>query len=80
MGASDDDVMFPPGPKGNETTKWSLFVKRFYEKHEIKGVKSHDFRVTQVTNFYNTYKDIVKTQEYVGHSDVRITRRYIKVN
>ena len=60
MDASDSEVMFPPGDGTNPTNKWTKVIKKFYDDHGMK-VKSHDFRATQVTEFYKATKDIVKT-------------------
>ena len=60
LGASDSQVMFPPGDGCNPANKWTQMLSKFYRKHGMK-VKSHDFRATQVTKFYGATKDIVKT-------------------
>ena len=42
-------------------------------------VKSHDFRVTQATLFYKETKDLIKTQNFIGHKNAETTRGYIKI-
>ena len=53
-------------------------LAKFFKKHG-HDVKSHDFRVTQATEFYKVTKDIVKTQQFIGHSKVETTQRYVKM-
>ena len=66
------DVMFPPGDGRNPANKWTKMLAKFFKKHG-HDVKSHDFRVTQATEFYKVTKDIVKTQQFIGHSKVETT-------
>ena len=73
-----DTVMFAPGSARNPTARWSKCVRDFYSKNGL-DVKSHDFRVSQVTRYYKSTKDIIKTQEFVGHSNVSVTRGYVKM-
>ena len=72
IGATDTDVMFPPGDGRNPANKWTKMLAKFFKKHG-HDVKSHDFRVTQATEFYKVTKDIVKTQQFIGHSKVETT-------
>ena len=53
-------------------------LAKFFKKHKL-NVKSHDFRVTQATEFYRDTQDIVKTQNFIGHSKVETTLRYVKL-
>ena len=54
-------MMFPAGDGTNPANKWTKMLTKFYDAYGMK-VKSHDFRTTQLTDFYNDCKDIVKTQ------------------
>ena len=53
-------------------------LAKFFKKNKLI-VKSHDFRVTQATEFYKATQDIVKTQNFIGHSKVETTLRYVKM-
>ena len=72
-------MMFPPGQKRNPTNKYVKWIKEFFAKFG-EDVLSHDFRATTITNHYKETKDIVQTQQFVGHSSVDVTRLYIKVD
>ena len=72
IGADDSDIIFPPGAGRNPANKWTQMVAKFFNKHKLK-VKSHDFRVTQATEFYKATQDILKTQQFIGHSKVETT-------
>ena len=61
MGASDSKDMFEAGFGSNPANKWTKMLTKFYDAYGMK-VKSHDFRTTQVTDFYKATQDIVKTQ------------------
>ena len=69
--------MFPEGEGIDPASKWSIKVSKFFNKHELK-VQSHDFRVTQATDFYKKTGDLVKTQDFMGHSHSNTTEKYIK--
>ena len=43
-------------------------------------VQTHDFRKTFLTNLYNKGHDIVQVKEFVGHSSVKVTERYIQAD
>ena len=70
--------MFEAGFGTNPANKWSKIISTFFKEHDMI-VKSHDFRVTQVTAYYNETLDIIKTQEFVGHSKIETTRKYVKM-
>ena len=75
--AKDDDVIFPGGLGKDPVNKWVKKVKKFFEKQGHPGVQSHNFRVTRATELYNEEKNIVLVKNWLGHSDVKITMRYI---
>ena len=76
-GAADDACMFEPGHGTNPANKWVKMLRKFY-KQRGHDVKSHDFRVSQATDFYNETKDIEMTRRFMNHSDIRTTQRYLK--
>jgi integrase/recombinase XerD len=54
-------------------------LKIYGKEIGIEGLRSHMFRATYITNIYNiTGHDLIKTQNIIVHSDIAITRRYIK--
>lgn len=53
-------------------------LKKFFKKHGHE-VKSHDFRVTKATDYYNDCKDVVKVQRFLGHAQVSTTQGYVKM-
>ena len=53
--AADDDEMFEPGNGINPANKWVKILRKFYKQRGY-DVKSHDFRVSQATDFYNETK------------------------
>ena len=75
-GATDEDVMFEPGPPGNETSALSHWIQRRFKKHG-QHVTSHDFRKTTATNFHESTKDMMQTRDFLGHSSVITTQLYI---
>ena len=77
--AEDEDIVFPPGQSKQPTNKYVNWMIRFFKKFG-EDVQSHDFRATTITNHYMATKDIVQTQQFVGHSSVNVTRLYIKVD
>ena len=77
QGAADSDVMFPGGSGSNPANKWVKKVTKFFNKKGLK-VQSHDFRVTTATEMYEQTKDIVAVQQYLSHSDIKTTQRYVK--
>ena len=77
--AKNEDIMFPGGDGKDPVNKWVKKVNKFFEKHGHPGVMSHNFRVTRATELYNKTKNIVKVKDWLGHSDVKITQRYIQV-
>ena len=77
-GADNSDIIFPPGDGRDPANKWTQMLAKFFKKHKL-NVKSHDFRVTQATEFYKATQDIVKTQNFIGHSKVETTLRYVKL-
>ena len=60
INAKDEDVMFAAGGGHDPANIWVTRLNRFFKKHNMK-VKSHDFRVTQATDFFTATKDIVAT-------------------
>ena len=64
--------MFDAGNATNPANKWTKVLSKFYDKYHIK-VKSHDFRATMVTNFYEKTKDINQARQFVGHTSVMTT-------
>ena len=65
--------MFPPGEGKDPVNKWVKRVRKFFKTEINKNVQAHNFRKTAATEFYNTSKDIIALQKYMGHSDVKIT-------
>ena len=78
IGAAADDIMFSPGTPSDPTAKWSKRLSRFFKGRGL-AVRSHDFRTTMITSFYNQTKDLALTQEFVQHADINTTRGYIKL-
>ena len=72
IGADNSDYIFEPGKGRNPANKWTKKIAKFFKDHNLK-VKSHDFRVTQATEYYKATQDIVKTQHFLGHSKVETT-------
>ena len=75
--ANDDDVMFQAGDGVNPSDKWVKRLSKFFAKHGLK-VKSHDFRVTQASDYYEKTKSVVATKGFLGHASINTTERYIK--
>ena len=69
--------MFQAGDGVNPSDKWVKRLSKFYAKHGLK-VKSHDFRVTQATDYFEQTKSVVATKGFLGHSSINTTERYIK--
>ena len=72
INAKDEDEMFEPGDGKDPVNKWVLKLNKFFKKYGL-NVKSHDFRVTQATHYYETTKDIMATKDFVGHSSIKTT-------
>ena len=77
--ADDDDAMFPPASGDDPARNHARWIQRFFANKGV-DVQSHDFRTTQATNYYHKSKDVVATQQFLGHSSVKSTERYIKPN
>ena len=60
--------MFEPGNGTNPANKWVKMLHKFYKQRGY-DVKSHDFRVSQATDFYNETKDIEMTRKFMNHKD-----------
>ena len=71
--AADDAIMFEPGNGTNPANKWVKMLSKFYKQRGY-NVKSHDFRVSQATDFYNETKDIEMTRKFMNHTDIRTTQ------
>ena len=71
--------MFPSGDSIDPANKWVWKISNFYRKHNMK-VKSHDFRVTQATEYYRACKDIKQVSTLMNHSSTKVTERYIKLS
>ena len=78
-GKTDSDIMFPGGFGHDPANKWVQRVQKYYRKLGIQ-LQTHNIRKTAITEFYNKTKDIVATQKYVGHSDIKITQLYVEKN
>ena len=63
----------PPGP----TNSVLKSLKAFFEKHG-ESVYSHDFRMTQATMLWKHTKDPIKVQQFLGHTRLETTMKYIK--
>lgn len=72
INAKDEDEMFEPGEGKDPANKWVKKLKKFFKKHGL-DVKSHDFRVTQATNYYESTKDVMATKGFLGHSSIKTT-------
>lgn len=55
----------------------NALVKK-YTEGLAKNVSPHTFRRTAGTQVYNETKDIIQVQEFLGHSNVTTTQKYIK--
>ena len=75
--AIDDDVMFQAGDGADPSNKWTKIISKFFDKHGMR-VKSHDFRVTQATDYFEQTKDVVAVKGFLGHASINTTERYIK--
>lgn len=79
-GKTDSDIMFPGGIGHDPSNKWVKKVKRYY-KDKLGDLgnqfQTHNIRKTAITEFYNKTKDIVSTQKFVGHSDIKVTQLYV---
>ena len=73
---TDSDIMFPRGSGHDPANKWVQRVQKYYRKLGIQ-LQTHNIRKTAITEFYNESKDIVATQKYVGHSNIKITQLYV---
>ena len=70
--------MFPGGSGKDPSNKWVKRVQKYYKrKLPEMNLQTHNIRKTAITEFYNESKDIVATQRFVGHSDVKITQLYV---
>ena len=79
ISAKDSDIMFEPGAGRNPANKWTQMLRKFFKKHGHE-VKSHDFRVTKATDYYNDCTDVVKVQRFLGHAQVSTTQGYVKMS
>ena len=70
--AADDACMFEPGKGTNPANKWVKILRKFFKQRGL-DVKSHDFRVSTATDFYNETKDIEMTRKFMNHKDVKTT-------
>ena len=70
--AADDAEMFEAGNGTNPANKWVKILRKFYKQRGY-DVKSHDFRVSQATDFYNETKDIEMTRRFMNHKDIKTT-------
>ena len=57
LSAPNTQVMFKSTVGDDPANRWVKALQRFFRKHNL-GVKSHDFRTTFATHFYNSHKNI----------------------
>ena len=65
--------MFPGGAGQDPCNKWIKRLSKFWKKNGGLNIKSHDFRVTTATEYYEHTKDLLLLQEFLGHSSPTIT-------
>ena len=60
---------------------WMKIVQNLGEKVNMDHrLRTHIFRISGITNFYNKSKDLILSANYAHHEDPRSTMQYIKVN
>ena len=52
----------------------------FFKKRKINNFQTHNFRATRITNIYGKKKDIVAVSKWVGHTSIKTTQDYIKID
>ena len=70
---ANSEIMFPGGLGDDPSNKWVKRVQQYYKRKLDMHVQTHNVRKTAITEYYNHSKDIVATQKWVGHSDIKIT-------
>lgn len=62
-----------------DPSSYDNVLKTYGKEIDMPNLRSHQMRASYTTaTYYATGKDIIRTQEILSHSDISITRRYIK--